>query len=342
MKSHRKLVPTTLLAVSSVCFVIALRFVSAASHAEQHGTVSVQRSLMGTVWTIEVLDHGRPDDARHAVDAAYQELDRIDALMSEWKPESPISQVNAAAGKRAVEVPAELRDILERSVAYSKESEGTFDVTWRGMGPIWHFDDRFRVPSKAEVEAARQNINYRELEIQGNRIRLPRASMSIGLGGIAKGYAVDRATEVLRHAGFIDSMVDGGGDVLVSGTKNGTPWRLGVQDPRQERGNLIGVLNLKDQALVTSGDYERFKIVDGVRYHHIIDPRTGWPATASSSVTVVSPTTERGVVLAKAIFILGPEKGLALARSEGVDVLLIDAQGKRYLTDGFARVFEQN
>src|SRR3954453_11150303 len=165
MDFHRKLVPRSLMAVAAVCFVIALRFVSMAAHIEQRGTVTEQRSLMGTLWTIEVLDHGRPDAARHAVDAAYGELERIDALMSEWKPESPISQVNAAAGKSAVEVPMELRELLQRSLQYSRESEGTFDVTWRGMGQIWHFDDRFRVPTKNEVESARHNINYRELEI---------------------------------------------------------------------------------------------------------------------------------------------------------------------------------
>jgi thiamine biosynthesis lipoprotein len=342
MRTPSNVIPRTLLAVSVVCLLIGLRFVAMSARADQHGTVRDQRTLMGTIWTIEVLDHGRSEAAREAINAAYRELHRIDALMSEWKPDSPISQVNAHAGEGAVEVPAELREMLERSVRYSEKSEGTFDITWRGMGRIWHFDDRFRVPGANEVEAARQNVNYREIEIQGNRVRLPRSTMSIGLGGIAKGYAVDRAAQVLKAAGFTDAMVDGGGDVLVSGTKNGEPWRLGVQHPRQERGTLIGVLRLSNQALVTSGDYERFRVVDGVRYHHIIDPRTGWPAKASSSVTVVSPTAERGVVLAKAVFILGPEKGLALARSEGVEVLLIDAQGKRFMTGGFARAFEQN
>jgi FAD:protein FMN transferase len=312
------------------------------ARADQYGGIRDQRTLMGTLWTIEVVHHGHPEAARQGINSAYRELERIDALMSEWKPESPISQVNAAAGNHAVEVPEELRQILERSIRYSKQSEGTFDITWRGMGHIWHFDERFRVPTQEEIDAARRNVNYREIEIEGNRVRLPRPEMSIGLGGIAKGYAVDRAMEVLGNAGFADAMVDGGGDVLVSGTKNGVRWRLGVQDPRQERGVLLGVLNLSNQALVTSGDYERFRIVDGVRYHHIIDPRTGWPAKASSSVTVVSPTAERGVVLAKAVFILGPDKGLALARSEGVEVLLIDAQGKHFMTDGFARAFEQN
>ncbi|HXJ41997.1 MAG TPA: FAD:protein FMN transferase, partial [Bryobacteraceae bacterium] len=275
------------------------------------GMFTEQRSLMGTVWTIEVPDHGRSQEsARLAVAAAYRELERIDALMSEWKPESPISQVDAAAGVQPVEVPAELRELIERSVAYSQQTEGTFDITWRGMGKIWHFDDAFQVPSTAAVARARKSVDYRAIQIQGNRIFLP-AGMSIGLGGIAKGYAVDRAARVLARAGFTDSLVDGGGDLLASGTKYGKPWRLGVQNPRAEHGKILGVVSLSNAALVSSGDYERFRIVDGIRYHHIIDPRTGWPANASIGVTVLAKSAEQGVVLGKGIFILGPEKGLA-------------------------------
>ena len=236
--------------------------------------------MMGTLWNIEVVDHGRSDAARQAIDRAYAELARIENLMSEWKPESPISQLDAAAGLHPVEVPAELREILERSVRYSQVTEGAFDITWRGMGNIWHFDDTFTVPSAAAVAKARKNIDYRAIQIHGNSVYLP-AGTNIGLGGIAKGYAIDRAAHVLAAAGFTDSMVDGGGDVLVSGTRNGNAWRLGIQDPRREHGQILGVANVSGMALVTSGDYERFRIVDGVRYHHIIDPRTGWPGHGS-------------------------------------------------------------
>lgn len=299
-----------------------------------------QRSLMGTVWNIEVPGHGRPrESVRLAVANAYRELERIDALMSEWKPESPISQVDAAAGLHAVEVPAELRELIERSIRYSEKTEGTFDITWRGMGNIWHFDNAFQVPSAAAVAKARKKIDYRAIRIEGNRIFLP-AGMSIGLGGIAKGYAVDRAAGVLARAGFTDSLVDGGGDVLASGTRYGAAWRLGIQDPRAERGKVLGVVSVSDAALVTSGDYERFRIVDGFRYHHIIDPRTGWPATASIAVTVLAKTAEMGVVLGKGIFILGSQRGLALAQTEGVDAMVVDSDRKRHFTSGFERVFE--
>lgn len=328
----------TLFVAAIVVVLFALRAASISEHAGS--VIRVQRPLMGTTWTIEVADHGRPDAAGRAIDDAYAELARIDRLMSEWKPDSPISAINAAAGKHPVEVPAELRAIIERSNRYSELSGGAFDITWHGMANIWHFDDNFRVPSQAEVDAARRYVNFRGIQIEGNRVFLPRAGMSIGLGGIAKGYAVDRASELLAREGFTDSLVDGGGDLRLSGTRNGAPWLIGLQDPRAGRGKLIGRVPASDCAVASSGDYERFRIVNGVRYHHIIDARTGWPATAASAVTVIAPTAEQGVVFDKIIFILGPEQGFRLARAAKIEALLIDTAGHRYATDGFRTRFE--
>jgi len=318
--------------------LLAIRFVPSERPAS---TIRLSRPLMGTLWTMEIFDDARPAQARKAIDAAYAELVRIDNLMSEWKAESPISQVNSAAALHPVAVPVELRELIQRSIRYSEKTEGAFDISWRGMGAIWKFDDDFTPPTRQAVEAARRRVNFRAIQIDGDRVYLPKAGMSLGLGGIAKGYAVDRAFEVLRNAGFANVMVDGGGDVRVAGTRNGIPWRLGIQHPRRERGQIIGAVKPRNQALVTSGDYERFRIVNGVRYHHIIDVRNGWPATAASSVSVLAPTAEQGVVIAKGIFILGPEKGMALARAEGVEALLIDPEGRRYWTEEFHNVFEQ-
>jgi len=331
----------TIFSITAVTALLVLRFVSAAPHDGSRGFVKEQRSLMGTLWNIEVADHGRSDEARLAIDRAYSELARIDRLMSEWRPDSPISQVNAAAGQHAVRVPAELRELLQRSIHYSEITEGTFDVTWRGMGAIWHFDDQFQVPSAAAVAAARRNIDYRAIQITGDSIYIPKG-VNIGLGGIAKGYAIDRAAQILSKSGFFESLIDGGGDVLVSGRPGGRDWRLGIQDPRREHGEIVGVADVSGMALVTSGDYERFRIVNGIRYHHIIDPRTGWPANASISVSVMSHSAEQGVVLAKGIFILGPTRGLDLARRAGVEAMLIDPQQRQYFTSGFRCAFHAN
>lgn len=327
--------------ISSVALVgglVAWRIASGSLTADRQ-VVRVQRPLMGTVWTFEVPSCGRPAEAGRAINLAFGELARIDNLMSEWKPESPVSKIDAAAGTSAVEVPEELRQLIERSVDYSRRTRGTFDITWRGMGRIWRFDDSFVPPSPEAVAAARQRIDFRRIAVEGNRVYLPQG-MSIGLGGIAKGYAIDRAAEVLLDGGFRDYLIDGGGDVRVSGSRYGDPWRIGIQSPREDRGSLLGVVRLTRGALVTSGDYERFRIVDGVRYHHIIDPRTGYPATASMSVSILAPSAEVGVVMAKAVFILGPEEGLALARAEGLEALLIDSRGNRHATGGFARKLE--
>ncbi|MEZ5400995.1 MAG: FAD:protein FMN transferase [Bryobacteraceae bacterium] len=301
-------------------------------------TLKESRPLMGTLWSIEVAPHGREAEARAAVERAFAEAARIEALMSEWRPETAVARINAAAGGDWVEVPDELRAILERAIAYGNKSSGAFDVTWRGMGRIWRYDDKFRTPSKKEVEGARGNVDYRGLQLEGNKARLAREGMAIGLGGIAKGYAVDRTSRLLREAGFADSIVAGAGDILASGTNDGAPWRVGIQDPRGERGRLLGVIDVSGAAVSTSGDYERFRMVGGVRYHHIIDPRTGWPARESISVSVKAASSEQADVLATAIFVLGAEKGLALADAEGVDVLIIDAAGRRHATGAFSAI----
>jgi thiamine biosynthesis lipoprotein len=325
--------------VAAVALVLGWQLVTTNTRNPHSEIVAITRPMMGTIWKIEVADHGRPHQARAAIEAAYAELMRIDSVMSEWREDSPISKLNSVAGKAELELPTELRALLERSVEYSRETEGTFDVTWRGMGNIWHFDDSFVPPSAAVVEQARKRIDYRRIAIQGNRVFVPEGT-NIGLGGIAKGYAIDCAMNVLANAGFTDALVDGGGDVRVSGTHNGDAWTLGIQHPREPRGTLLGAVRMTSGALSTSGDYERFRIVNGVRYHHIIDPRTGWPAKASISVSVITDSAERGVVFAKGVFILGPEQGIALAKRWGIEALLIDPDGKQYITDGFAARME--
>lgn len=302
-------------------------------------TLREQWSIMGTIWSAEIVPHGRMEDAKAALARAQDELRHVDQVMSEWRPDSPISQVNRAAGKEMVAVPRDLLEILQRSIAYSAASGGVFDVTWRGMGRIWRFDESFMVPSKEAVEKARSMVNYRDIRIEGDRAGLKREGMAIGLGGIAKGYGIDRAAGVISQAGFTDFLFDGGGDILVSGTRNGRPWRLGIQNPRADRGTLLGWVQLTRGVLVTSGDYERFRIADGTRYHHIIDPSTGYPANNCQSVTVIAQSAERATVLGKVVFILGPEQGLALAVRERLEALIIDKKGRRVSTPGFDRMF---
>ncbi len=308
------------------------------SRSAPPSVIRQDRILMGTVWSLQVLPDGQPREAvERALDESFAEVGRIDKLMSEWKPESPLSAINAAAGREAVGVPPELVDIIRRGIRFGELTGGAFDITWRGMGNLWHFDDSFVPPGEAQVEEARSHVDYRRIRIDGDRVSLP-AGSAIGLGGIAKGYAIDRAALKLREAGLKDFLVNGGGDVLCVGEKGSQRWSVGVRDPRGGPQDLVARVQASG-AVVTSGDYERYRIVDGVRYHHIIDPRTGWPAGLCRSVTIVADQAELADVLATSVFVLGPEKGLkVIATLPHVDAFIIDADGKYWMTDGFRQV----
>ena len=193
----------------------------------------------------------------------------------------------------------------------SRRSEGAFDITYAAMRGLWKFDEDLekRIPPAAEIERRRQLINYRDVIVDAKKhtVRLRRAGMKLGLGGIAKGYAVDRCAEVLRRHGFDNFMVQAGGDLFVSGSKGTAPWMVGVRDPRGGPRAIIAKMAIRDHAFSTAGDYERAFVLDGKRYHHIIDPKTGYPATASRGVTIFAPTAFLADALDDAVFILGPQ-----------------------------------
>ncbi len=332
---HRRLLMAIGLAAALTLGALAARW---GARVEATGVISEQRWLMGTGWTITVDPAaGRtPQQVREAIAAAFAEVARVEAVMSEWKEDSPISAVNRGAGGPAIAVPQELSELVHRAVAIGERSAGAFDVTWKGMGKLWDFRVApFAPPSAEAIDAARRRVDYRKVVFEGDRLGLAEAGMALGLGGIAKGYGVDRAAAILAAEGCTDFFVDGGGDVLVRGTKSGEPWKVGIRHPRRE-GELLAVIRSRGGAVVTSGDYERYRELDGVRYHHIIDPRTGEPARGCRSVTVVASQAELADALATAVFVLGPRDGLALIRSEpGAEVLIVDAAGEVLHTKGF-------
>jgi len=299
---------------------------------------------MGTHWGIKVLpikEEDRPR-VRQDIEAAFAEVARVESVMSEWKTNSPISAVNAAAGGPPVPVPAELIELVRRACQFGENSEGAFDVTWCGLSPLWRLEsDDFTPPFPKEIEAALSRVNYRKIIIEKNRLGLAEPGMAIGLGGIAKGYGIDRAAAVLRAAGHQDFFIEGGGDILTSGSKHGQPWRIGIQHPRKTRDELLAVAEIYSGAVVSSGDYERGREINGVRYHHILDPRSGQPARLCQAVTVIAPTAETADALATAVFVLGPGKGLDLIRRHpGVEALVVDAVGALHTSEGF-RSFAQ-
>jgi thiamine biosynthesis lipoprotein len=276
-------------------------------------------------------------DAPHAhaaFDAATAEIVRLEKLMTTWSPDSEVSRVNAAAGKEAVKVGPETFDVIRESLHASRMSEGTFDITFETFHGLWKFDQDLdpHPPSPADVRSRLKFVGFGHVKLDeaASSVFLDESHVRIGLGGIAKGYAVDKASKVLLDSGLVSYFVQAGGDLYTHGDKpGGEPWQAGVRDPRGPEGDYFAMMPVSDHAFSTAGDYERSYIVDGKRYHHIIDPHTGYPATASRSVTIWAPTALLADEIDDAVFILGPEKGLALVESlDGVGAVIVDARNR--------------
>jgi thiamine biosynthesis lipoprotein len=298
--------------------------------------VTEERVLMGTQVIMKALGNNR-ETLDRAVNAAFEEVFRLEKLMSNFMPASELSRINQQAGKSAVPVSRELFSVIQRSVLFSELTEGAFDISFASVGKLWNFRAA-TVPTSEAVKAQLPFVNYRKIQLneQDSSVFLPFSQMEIGLGGIGKGYAMDRAMAVLVAHGVQNAMVMAGGDMLIKGTNGDQMWRVGLRDPDKE-GGILAVLPLEDQAVSTSGDYERFFIKDGVRYHHILDTKTGYPARLCRSVTVLAQDATTSDALTKGVFILGPKRGLELIqRLGGVEAIIIDDRGKMYLSSGLA------
>jgi thiamine biosynthesis lipoprotein len=303
--------------------------------------VEVQDEAMGTslhfvAYTTPTLDEAK---TRAAIAAAIAEMRRLERLLSEWLPDSEISRVNAQAGEW-VSIGPEAARVIERGLWAGRVSDGSFDITFQALSRVWKFgsaqEERPKLPDRAEVEKLRKLVDYRKVELDeaGQRVRIGK-HQQLGLGGIAKGFIVDRAAKVLLSSGLSGFLVQAGGDLYGAGRKpDGSPWVSGVQDPRGEQGRFFAVIELTDHAFSTAGDYARAYVVGGKRYHHIIDPKTGYPATACRSVTVWAPDATTADGVDDAVFILGPERGLKLVESlEGVGAVIVDAQNRVFVSE---------
>jgi len=298
--------------------------------------VNVSKILMGTV----VETTARYPDIAHCKQAlleAYHEMERVENLLSYQKPGSEISMINNSAGMKPVHVSEETFAILQRSVNYAQRLQGLFDITIGPVTSLWGFSspEGGHLPPGKEILQMLACVDYRALQLttRDTTAFLKKKGMLIDLGGIAKGYAIDRASVVLKQNGISDFIVNAGGDIYVSGQKDLTTlWRIGVKDPRNE-GELIARFDLKDYAVATSGDYERFIIVGGKCYHHIFDPRTGYPGQLAQSATTFAPTAEEADVLATFLFILGPDQ--AQKEKFGHPFLFVDASGRKIMNRAF-------
>jgi thiamine biosynthesis lipoprotein len=276
--------------------------------------------------------------AAEAAEIVFGIFGEIDTTMSEWKPGSPLSAVNRAAGLHPVKVPADLLDVLRRGIAIGDLTEGAFDITWASLWGLWDFNaEHPQLPGPEDIQPRIDLINFREIRISddASTVYLPRSGMVIGLGGIAKGTALNRSAAALQARGINDFLISAGGHVIFRGARGDRPWRVGIRDPRGAIDDYFARLELSDTSVSTSGDYERFLEINGIRYHHILDPRTGMPSRGLRSATVICPDAEFADALSTALMILGPQEAFALAeRLPSVEVVLVDDEGRVNVSDG--------
>lgn len=311
--------------------VLAATLSATPAHAEWY---SEEAAKMGTRMEVRIW-HEDELAARRLISAAMAEFDRIEARMSTYREESEISQLNARAATAPVPVSAELYGIVQRSIELSELSGGAFDITFDSVGQLYDFR-RHQRPSAAEIAAHLPQISYRHLRLDpvAHTIAYDTPGTRINLGGIAKGYAVERVIAQLRAAGVRHGFATAGGDTRLLGDRRGEPWTIGVRDP-DDAGKLITRLALDDEAISTSGDYERFFDEGGQRYHHILDPKTGQSARGVRSVTIVGPDAVMTEGLTKTVFIQGAGKGLALVESlGGYEAVIVDSDRRVFLSKG--------
>jgi FAD:protein FMN transferase len=307
---------------------------AAAPRLVERASLAMGSDLRLAAWTADAPAAGA------AFDAVFREFDRLDALMSVWRPGSDVLRINAAAGVRAVPVSADVLGALRAARQVSEWTGGKFDVTFGPLAEVWKFDHQNEdqtVPSAAAIRERLPLIDYRQIEIddRAGTVFLRRPGMRVHLGGIGKGYAVERAVAILRRAGLSDFLIQAGGDLYVAGRKNGRPWRLGINDPRGPEGRSFAEMDLTDRTFSTSGDYARFFLKDGIRYHHIIDPSTGQPARGCRSVTIVADSPLMADGLSTGVFLLGPEAGMALIeRLPDVEGVIVSSRNEVLISSG--------
>jgi thiamine biosynthesis lipoprotein len=305
-------------------------------------------TAMGTVVTVFLWTDDEPKAAK-AADDVFTEMRRLDGVMTTWTETSEVSQINAAAGKKPVKVSDETFAVIERALDISKRSNGIFDITVGAFKGLWKFDQDmdYTLPDPADVKKRLAAIGWKHLKLdhKAKTVFLDKPGMSITLGGIAKGYAVDKCVELLHKEGFVNFMVQAGGDMYVAGKKGADPWVVGIRDPRGPDGTMFAIAPIEDHSFSTSGDYERGFVnpKDGIRYHHILDPRTGFPAHASRSVTVRAKDAFTADAWSKVLFILGPKKALALIDKQKLsdfEVVWVDDQNKITMTKDIEKVIK--
>jgi len=330
----KRLIPyVVIVAILAALFILVIR---PAGDAKK---VTRTEFLMDTI--VESLIYTKDSKlGDEALTYAYREISRLEKFLDRHISGSDVTKINQAAGREQVLVSVDAMEVIIRSLEVGELSGGAFDITIAPLIKLWGFGTGdTQIPGEAELSEALDLVDYRQVQVdrEAGTVFLQHAGVELDLGGIAKGFIIDKAVEVLRDKGITSAYFDAGGDIRVLGDKpDGTPWRIGIRHPRDRR-DIAAIVEIRDSAIVTSGDYERYFQVNDERYHHIIDPQTGMPARGLISVTVVAADAFTADAYSTAVFVLGLEQGIALVESlPGVEAILITEDEQVHITSGLA------
>jgi thiamine biosynthesis lipoprotein len=291
---------------------------------------------MGTLVKITVVARSE-SNAQALATAGFAEIRRLEELLSTWIPTSELSRVNASAGVMPVHVSPDTLTVIQRAMQVAEMTGGGFNITIGPAVDAWRVTEGQRIPTESELESLRPLVDLQavHVDVQERTIFLEKAGMRIDVGGIGKGYAADQAVDALRRAGAVAGVVALSGDIKTFGRlPGGKMFPVGIQHPRED-GAVLAWIDLKDEAISTAGDYERFFEQDGVRYHHILDPRTLQPARSCQSVTVIAREGVWADGLDTGIFVMGPERGMELVEQlPDVEAIIVDAEGRLLVSSG--------
>lgn len=289
-----------------------------------------KESLLGSPYEITIVSKDSLEAKKH-VKSSIDEVKRIENLISDWLPNSQISKVNQNAGLQEVSVDLEVYELVQRAIKISKLTNGAFDISYASMDKIWKFDGSMKeMPSIESIKKSVEKVGYQNiiLNLKDTTIFLKNKGMKLGLGGIGQGYIADKIKEKLKKEGCMAGLVNVSGDINTWGKlPNGNPWTVGIINPLNKN-NVFATFPLVENAVETSGNYEKYVTFNGKRYSHIIDPRTGYPATGIISVSVFAKQTEVADAFATAIFVMGVEVGLDFVNQiKGVECIIVDDKG---------------
>ena len=283
---------------------------------------------MGTRFEITLVS--TQEVANQYLNAAQGEIERIERLISSWDANSQTAEVNRQAGIKPVKVAKELYELIARSIEISKITQGAFDISYAALDPVWFFDGRIKaVPSESERLKSVQNIGFKDLVLNAKEqtVYLPKKGMKIGFGAIGKGYAADATKKLMKSLGVSSGIINASGDLTSWGKKpDGTDWQVGISNP-ENPAKVFSWFPVRDAAVATSGNYEKYVTLEGKQYSHIMDPRTGMPVSGIKSVTVFAPNAELADAFATAVFIMGIDTGIdTISQLPGMSCIIVDAE----------------